>query len=102
MALRTKRGQKTHDTKVSQWANRLKGPGKTVLADLPGYNKPDPVHGKIPDVMVKQGSKIKMIGEVETPTSLKGDDSQLKSLKQGAQKLNADFRLKMAKEKRKK
>ena len=102
MALRTKRGQRTHDQKVGQWVNRLKGPGKKVLADLPGYEKPEPVNGRIPDVMVKQGGKIKMVGEVETQSTLKDDESQQESLKRGAQNLGADFRLKIAKEKRSK
>lgn len=100
MALRTKRGQKMHDLRVGQWAKRLKGPGKTVLADLPGYGKPDPVSGRIPDVMVKQGRKVKMVGEVETPSTVKTDKSQQDSLKHGAQRLGANFRLKVAKEKR--
>jgi len=100
MAQRTKRGQKKHDEKVLQWANRLKGQGKKVMADLPGYEKPDRVGGRIPDVMVKQGKKVVMVGEVETPVSLKTDESQQKTLKSGAKKLGADFRLKVAKEKR--
>jgi len=100
MALRTKRGQAKHDQKVADWATRLKGSGKQVLADLPGYQKPDPVYGRIPDVMIKQGGKIKVVGEVETPTSIKDDQSQLNLLKQGAKQLGADFRLKIAKEKR--
>lgn len=50
MAFRTKRGQAIHDKKVANWAARLKGPGKQVLADLPGYQKPDPVYGRIPDI----------------------------------------------------
>lgn len=100
MANRTKRGQKTHDDKVSQWASRLKGLGKKVMADLPGYEKPDKVGGRIPDVMVKRGRKVVMVGEVETPASLKIDKSQQNSLKRGAKNLGADFRLKIAKEKR--
>jgi len=100
MAFRTKRGQVKHDQKVADWVNRLKGPGKQVLADLPGYQKPDPVFGRIPDVMVKQGGKVKVVGEVETPISLKDDQSQISALKQGAKHLGASFRLKIAKEKR--
>jgi len=100
MALRTKRGQKVHDQKVAQWVNRLKGPGKKVLADLPGYDKPVPVFGRIPDVMVKQGGKIKMVGEVETPSTVRTDKPQQDLLKRGAQKLGANFKLKIAKEKR--
>lgn len=102
MATRTKRGQARHDKKVSQWANRLKGPGRKVLADIPGYEKPNLVYGRIPDLMVKQGGKIKVVGEVETPSSIKKDSSQLETLEKGAKKLGADFRLKIAKEKRKK
>lgn len=100
MAKRTKRGQKTHDEKVNQWASRLKGPGKKVMADLPGYEKPDKVSGRIPDVMIKRGKKVVMVGEVETLTSLKIDESQQKALKRGAKNLGANFKLKVAKEKR--
>lgn len=101
MALRTKRGQATHDKKVANWVNRLKGQGNQVLADLPGFQKPDKVQGRVPDVMVKQGKKIKMVGEVETPFSLNNDQFQLNALKQGAKQLGAKFTLKIAKEKRK-
>ncbi len=100
MALRTKRGQKMHDQKVVLWVSRLKGPGKKVLADLPEYEKPDTVGGRIPDVMVKQGGKIRMVGEVETPASIKSDQGQIDVLKSGANRLGADFRMKIAKEKR--
>ncbi len=100
MTIRTKRGQKAHDQKVALWASRLNKPGDKVLADLPGHEKPDMVGGRIPDVMVKQGRKIKMVGEVETPSSLKGDRSQQEALKRGSKNLGADFRMKIAKEKR--
>lgn len=100
MGKRTKRGQKAHDQKVAEWANQLRRPGKTVLADLPGYKKPRSVGGKIPDVMVIQGKKVKMVGEVETPGSVKDDSAQQKALEQGAKARGADFKLKIAKEKR--
>jgi len=100
MAFRTKRGQAKHDQKVADWAIRLKGRGKQVLADLPGYQKPEPVYGRVPDVMLKQGGKIKVVGEVETPSSIVDDQQQISSLKHGAKQLGADFRLKIAKEKR--
>lgn len=100
MYKRTKRGQKSHDDKVATWAIRLKKPGKKVLADLPGYQKPDKVGGRIPDVMVKQGNKIEMVGEVETPTSMGKDKSQIAALKSGSKSLGTTFRVKIAKEKR--
>lgn len=100
MAHRTKRGQAIHDRKLSNWVNRLRESGNQVLADLPDHPKPPIVGGRTPDLVVKQGGKIKVIGEVETPSSLKKDRSQQRDLREAAMRYGADFRLKIAKEKR--
>ena len=100
MILRTKRGQALHDKTVARWANRLKGPGKQILADLPDHKRPPKIGGFIPDIAVKQGGKIKLIGEVETPSTVKTDRDQQEAFKTAAKKLGVDFKLKVAKEKR--
>lgn len=102
MTNRTKRGQALHDKTVAKWADQLKGPGKQILADLPDHKRPPMIGGFIPDVAVKQGGKIKLIGEVETPSTIKTDKDQQEAFKTAAKKLGVDFKLKIAKEKRRK
>lgn len=98
MAKRTKRGQKTHDEGVLKWVKQLEKKGFDVMADLPGYEKPDKIKGRIPDVLAKEKNKTVLIGEVETPASLKADEQQQKLLKQGAKNLGAKFKMKIVKE----
>lgn len=100
MAQRTKKGQKIHDEAVARWASRLKGPGKQVLTDLPDRKKPPKIGGKTPDIVVKRGGKVKLIGEVETRATVKTDKLQQETFKKAAKKLGAEFKLKIAKEKR--
>ena len=54
MARRTKEGQKVHDQKVAETADRLKRAGYTVKADLPGRGKPPKMAGHIPDIYAKK------------------------------------------------
>jgi len=100
MADRTKRGQTLHDKTVAKWVNQLRGSGKQVLADLPDHKKPPAVRGYVPDVVVKQGGRIKLIGEVETRSTLKSDLDQQQAFRKVADKFGADFKIKVAKEKR--
>src|SRR3990167_6468891 len=98
MAQRTKRGQKVHDDAVAKWAENLKGPGKTIYADLPGRKKPPKIGSKNPDVVVKQRGKTKLIGEVETLSTVKADKPQQNTFRNAAKKLGAEFKIKIAKE----
>lgn len=100
MADRTKRGQALHDKTVAKWADQLRGPGKQVLADLPDHKKPPVVRGYVPDVVVKQGGRVKLIGEVETRSTLKSDLDQQQAFRKAANRLGAEYKLKIAKEKR--
>lgn len=100
MANRTKRGQALHDRTVARWANKLRGPGKQVMADLPDHKKPPVISGYVPDIVVKQGGKIKFIGEVETLSTVEADTDQQEAFKKASNRLGADFKIKIAKEKR--
>lgn len=100
MANRTKRGQALHDKVVAKWADKLRGPGKQVLVDLPGQKRPPKVGGDIPDVVMKQRGRIKVIGEVETLATVQSDKEQQNTFREAARRLGAEFKLKIAKEKR--
>ena len=49
---RQSRNQSTHDRCVHTLANKLKGEGWKVEADLPNFNQPDPIgnNNRIPDI----------------------------------------------------
>lgn len=100
MADRTKRGQALHDKIVAKWADQLRGPGKQVLVDLPDHKKPPVMRGYVPDVVIKQGGKVKFIGEVETSATLRSDLDQQQAFEKAANRFGADFKIKLAKEKR--
>ena len=77
MAKRSKRGQAKHDAKVRQEANRLRRQGWDVQADLPGFDRPDPIgrDKKTPDIRAtKRGAE--RIVEVETPDTVDKDRDQ--------------------------
>lgn len=74
-----------HDKKVKAEAERLKSQGYSVIADIPGYEKPDGI-GKnnfIPDIVAKKTSSTKII-EVETPESMEKDKEQQAAFKRSA------------------
>ena len=54
-----------HDRKVRRIAAAYLGRGYNVRADVPGYDRPRPVRGKIPDVVATRGKTTRII-EVET------------------------------------
>ena len=64
-----------HDRKVRKIAAAYWERGFDVRADLPEYQSPKPIRGKIADVVAKKGKKT-IIVEVETPESFGRDRNQ--------------------------
>jgi hypothetical protein len=95
MAKRSKSGQNAHDRKVKKIANQLRNQGWNVRADLPNYQKPDPIGKKnrIPDVEATKRGHRKII-EVETPGTEEKDKKQAETFRRHAgQKPNTTFDL---------
>ncbi len=85
MAKRSRSQQTKHDRKVGQIARRLDREGYRVKADLPGYERPDPI-GKakrIPDVEATKRGTRKLV-EVETEDSLEKDQKQQETFRRSA------------------
>ena len=57
-----------HDRKVQRIAAAYWGKGYDVRADLPNYERPRPIRGRIPDVVATKGRTTKIV-EVETSNS---------------------------------
>ena len=54
-----------HDRKVRRIAAAYWGRGYDVRAAVPGYERPKPIRGRIPDVVATKGKTIRIV-EVET------------------------------------
>lgn len=68
----SKKKMTTHDRKVREIANKEKKKGRIVTADVRGFSKPNPIKGRIPDIVSKdRKTGVKRIVEVETPISMK-------------------------------
>ena len=61
--------QGKHDRQVSETAQKYKGKGYAVAADVTGYPKPGTTGGYRPDLVVTKKGHTTII-EVETPESL--------------------------------
>ncbi len=55
-----------HDRKVRRIAAAYLGMDYDVRAAVPGYDRPKPIRGRIPDVVATKGKTTKIV-EVETP-----------------------------------
>jgi hypothetical protein len=63
----------------------MEGEGWTVQADLPGYDRPDPI-GKdkhVPDIVATKTGARKII-EVETPETMEADKKQHEAFRRSA------------------
>lgn len=89
MARRSQREQSIHDRKVQQLANRFARKGFNVKADLPGYEKPEPIgeKGRIPDIEATKPGTRKLV-EVETRSTLESDKKQIQSFEASARTRN--------------
>ena len=66
---RSAREQSAHDGAVRRWAESLERQGYEVVADVKGYIRPGTYYGLKPDIVATKGRE-RIIGEVETPTSV--------------------------------
>lgn len=96
---RPAREQSRHDEAIRRSAAQYKARGYNVQADVPGYKRPDAVGGRRPDLIVRKGRDKKII-EVETPNTLSSDRAQQQALRRGAERMGADFRVVVAKPRR--
>lgn len=92
---RTSRNQSTYDGRVRSLANKLQDQGWDVQADLPNFDKPDPIgkDERIPDIIATQGGRTKII-EVETPSTADAHQEQHSTFRRSAsQRENGEFEL---------
>lgn len=99
MTKRGKVGQARHDNKVRQRLEHYKGKGYSVKADLPGRAKPQKIGGRIPDIIARKNKDI-VVEEIETPATLRDDSDQQSRLRAGSEKLDAKFKIVVARNKR--
>ena len=75
MAKRTPKNQSAHDEAIARSAGQYKGKGYEVQADIAGYDQPESMGGRRPDLVVEKGRDKKVI-EFETPESIGKDRAQ--------------------------
>ncbi len=83
MAKRTKQQQTKHNKKVKSIAEWHKARGAKVKAAVDGFDTPKSRGGRVPDLEIEKARK-KIIGEVETPETIKKDEKQHEALKKSA------------------
>lgn len=66
---RNKKSQAKHDKEVRRQAKKYKSKGYDVKADIPGYENPETIYGKRPDLIVEKKGHETAI-EIETPDSV--------------------------------
>ncbi len=64
-----------HDRKVKRIAASYLGRGYDVRAAVPGYERPEPIRGRIPDVVATKGKTTKIV-EVETSQTFRSHKDQ--------------------------
>ena len=68
------------------------------MADVPGFDRPDLIRGRRPDLIVQKGREKKVV-EVETPSTLEADRAQQETLRRGRRLWAPSFRIVVAKPK---
>lgn len=91
MPKRTPEEQSRHDQAVLRSAAQYRARGYRVQADVEGFDRPDLIRGRRPDLIVQKGRERKVI-EVETPSTVESDRAQREALRRGAQAMGAEFR----------
>jgi len=98
MAKRSSSQQTKHDRKVKQIAKQLERDDWNVQADLPGYDRPDPI-GKdkhIPDLVATKAGATR-IYEIETPETMEADKKQHEAFRRSAaQRKRTSFKVEEA------
>lgn len=89
IAKRSSKNQSKHDSRVKQLAHRLRREGWNVKADIPGFQRPDPIGKRnlIPDITAQKRGAKKII-EVETPETMKKDRKQHETFNRSAAQQN--------------
>lgn len=98
MAKRSAKSQAKHNSKVKQIAKRLKNKGWQVRADIPGYERPDPIgkEKRIPDITAQKRGAKKII-EIETPETIEKDKKQHETFRRSAtQQKRTSFKIEKA------
>jgi len=82
---RSKSQQTKHNEKVASLVRGYKNRGFKVKADIPGYEKPNPIgsNGRIPDIEATK-SGTRHIVEVETENTVDAHKDQQRSFRQSA------------------
>ncbi len=87
--------QSRHDEAVRRSAAQYKARGYKVQADIEGFPQPNLLGGRRPDLVAEKGRK-KVVVEFETPSTLAADKLQHRALRRAAQKMGAEFRVRVA------
>lgn len=97
MAKRSKRQQSIHDKVVKKSADYYLRLGYKVKADIKGFDRPNTISKKRPDLIAKNGKEI-VILEVETEETVEKDRKQQNVFQQYAlRNQRVRFRRKIAK-----
>lgn len=95
MPKRTPQQQSKHDRKVIEIALKLKFEGWSVQADIPGFERPEPI-GKdkfVPDIRATKAGAVRIV-EVETPDTMEKNAKQHEAFRRSAaQKPRTTFRV---------
>ena len=87
-----------HDRMVRNVARGYKSRGYRVKAAVSGYKTPNPIYGKIADIVAKKGKQTRIV-EVETQKSYKRDTPQRAVFKRfAARSKNRKFRTRIARQ----
>jgi len=95
MARRSPRQQGRHDKGVKATADYYSAHSYKVEADIEGFDQPESINGRRPDVIAKKGNET-IIVEVETKDSVEADKAQQKVFENYADShKNVKFRTKI-------
>lgn len=95
MAKRSPRQQGKHDIGVKKTADYYLTQGYKVKADIKGFDQPESINKRRPDVVAKKNGKTVVV-EVETKDSIKTDEAQQKVFQDYADShKNVKFRTKV-------
>ena len=89
----TRTNESKHDRTVRTVAEELEADEWNVVADLPDFDRPEPIgqEGRIPDVVATKRGHTRIV-EVETPQSKNKDKAQQTTFRRSAaQRRNTKF-----------